>query len=98
MMRMFLSRVFQGCFAATLTWADFVRQLDRTHPTTIGVVNHAHIPRVFETGRCLSWAGVKLVGYFVDSLSGQRVAEQKTSFECDFRERESQLFLLDNEF
>ena len=28
----------------------------------------------------------------VDAISGLRVAEQTTSFECDFRERESRLF------
>jgi hypothetical protein len=34
----------------------------------------------------------------VDAISGQRVAEQATSLECDFQERESRLFLLDDEF
>lgn len=34
----------------------------------------------------------------VDAISGQRVAEQTTSCECDFQERESRLFLLDMEF
>ena len=34
----------------------------------------------------------------VDAISGQRVAEQTTSCECDFQERESRLFLLDSEF
>jgi hypothetical protein len=29
-------------------WADYVREIDRTHPTTIGVGNHAHIPWVYD--------------------------------------------------
>lgn len=29
-------------------WADYVREIDRTHPTTIGVGNHTHIPWVLD--------------------------------------------------
>jgi hypothetical protein len=34
----------------------------------------------------------------VDAISGQCVAEQATSFECDFQQRKSRLFLLDGKF
>ncbi len=62
-------------------WADYVRQLDRTHPTTIGVGNHAHIPWVFNhvdvvNSHCYQ-AFEKT--YRMDIAAARRLARDKTA-------------------